>query len=166
MASLNYYNFANNIISVGGRRLGVFATDGGVSYAPKSDILQSDLGADGIAHYSDLNDDRLEVTVTLMENSPSVTYLLSQMKLQRAIMKTGGVIPPLSFRHFDPSLGDLVQSDYTVFIAAPAVNKARTIGTREFKLELPYGLGNIKLAESIVNKVRGVLPPIFPFTNP
>lgn len=150
---LNYYNFENNIITLNGRRLGVWAQDGGVSYAPQSDDVQSDVGADGIVHYSGLNDDRLRVTVTLMENSPSVAYLMQLREAQKQAMKQGRVIPTLAWGHRDPSVGDIIVSPYAVFVTFPTINKARTIGTREFQLELPYAKGNINLANIAANQL-------------
>jgi hypothetical protein len=148
-APLNYYNFANNIITIGGIRIGMFATDGGVSYAPKSDKVQSDVGADGIVHYSGLNDDRLEVTLTLMEDSPSVNYLLGLLNAQQLSMRTGGIILPIPYGHTDPSLGDIITSRHTIFMSLPEVAKQRTIGTRVFKLELPYAQGSLQLASLV-----------------
>lgn len=153
---VNYFNFDDNIVTVAGRRLGVFATDGGVSYAPQSDDVQSDVGADGIPHYSMLNDGRLRVTITLMEDSDSVNWLMSLKEAQQAAMRTGLKIPPLAFRHQDRNLGDVVTSAYAIFITTPEVNKARTIGTRTFQLELPYAKYNgLVLASNVAALIRG-----------
>lgn len=153
---VNYYNFENNIITIDGRRLGMWGTDGGVSYASKSDLVQSDVGADGVVHYSGLNDDRLEVTITLMEDSDSVAYLMQKMAAQQAAMKTGSLrsIPPMAYRHRDLGLGDIITSAYAIFMNVPDIAKARTIGTRVFRLELPYAKGGLQLATLAQGFVR------------
>lgn len=153
---VNYYNFNNNVVTIGGRRLGIFAADGGIQYTPKSDNIQSDVGADGVVHYSGLNDARLEVTITLMEDSDSVAYLMALIEAQNIAANQGGQrsLPPLPFKHRDLSLGDSIISPYCIFMNMPEVNKQRTIGTRVFRAELPYAKGKLSLAQNVGSFLR------------
>jgi len=91
--------------------------------------------------------------VTVMENSPAVEYLMGLRAAQQQAMREGRIIPPLAWGHRDPSVGDIITSPYAVFVTFPTITKARTIGTREFQLELPYAKGNIILAKPALNQL-------------
>ena len=123
---------------VGGVALSNFGTDGGISFEYPSQLMESELSADGYVTYSGNNDERVRVTITLLETSGAIPLVEALIKTQVNAVFAGSPLAPVAFFMTDPATGDTVVSEYVVFLQEPAPSKAKGIGTREYILELPY----------------------------
>lgn len=132
------YNFGAVHCSIGPVTLSNFGADGSVSFEYSSQIVESEVSADGYVVYTSNNDDRVQVTITLSEASKAVDLLDAQMRKQVENMHQGKAIDELVFYMEDPATGDFIRSPYTVFLQEPGISKSKSLGTREFRLELPY----------------------------
>lgn len=137
------YSLAQVVCKVGPVRLSEWGPDGTITIDPQSDEVESALSGDGLAHYSDLNDRRLRVTVDLMIKSYAREALDALVVAQRAARRppqgATPIIPPLPFYFWNPSTGEKITSPYSVFIQVPGPTAAKTEGTRQYVIELPYG---------------------------
>lgn len=132
------YNFAAIQCIVGGVALSNFGTDGGISFEYPSQLMESELSADGYVTYSGNNDERVRVTITLLETSGAIPLVEALIKTQVNAVFAGSPLTPVPFYMSDPATGDHVVSEYVVFLQEPAPSKTKGIGTREYILELPY----------------------------
>lgn len=147
LAPLKTYNLKDQqVLIIGGVLVGGYGKEGGVAYEYPSDRYQDDVGADGQATVSRLNDERVYVTLTLMENSPAVKELRALQVLQEFQAKTPAGVLPLPYLHQDLANGDTISSAHCVFLTQPAPSKARTVGEVEFKLLLPNAADDMVLA--------------------
>lgn len=133
----NYDLKYHNHVIIGGVRIGGYGDDAALEYEYGGDQFEDIVGADGEVTVSALNDNRMYVTITLMETSASVKDLEMLRKIQRSAARVGA-IPPMPYNHVDHIRGDTITSAYAVFMDLPAPTKARTAGTREFRILLPY----------------------------
>jgi hypothetical protein len=144
---LKTYNLkAGNLVIIGGIVVGGYGKDGGLAYEYAADRYQDDNGADGQTTVSVLNDNRVYVTITLMENSPAYKELAAIQRLQEAQAATPLGVLPLPYLHTDMNNGDAIASGYAVFLTKPAPSKSRTVGEIEFKILLPSAAGTLMLA--------------------
>lgn len=147
LSPLKTYNLkAGNLLTIGGIIVGGYGKDGGVTYSYGSSRYEDVVGADGQTTVSRLNDERMYVEITLMENSPAYKELLGLMRVQeiQATLPTG--ILPLPFLHEDIINGDTIASGYCVFMDQPEPSKSRTVGEVTFKLLLPNAAGTVVLS--------------------
>jgi len=147
------YDLTANVIAIGSVRIGSFDEEGAVEYEMLSDEHESANSSDGRAPvYSRLNDERVGVTITLMETSPSVGYLDTLLRGQRA---QRGSLLTVTYSHVDTISGDTISSPQAIFMNRPGPSKGRVAGTREFRLELPFGkrlmtLGGLNTPEALL----------------
>jgi len=147
LAPLKTYNLKDQqILAIGGVIVGGYGTEGGIEYEYPSDRYQDDVGADGQVTVSRLNDERVYVTITLMDNSPAYKELMSLLRLQELQAKTPTGVLPLPYLHEDFANGDTIASSHCVFLTQPAPTKNRTVGEVEFRLLLPNTAGRMTLA--------------------
>lgn len=146
------YNFGAVQCIVGGVALSNFGSDGSISFETGSQIVESEVSADGYVVYTANNDDRVQVTITLSEVSGAVPLLDSLMKAQVITMHSGGPIAPLAFFLQDPATGDAIESEYVIFLQEPNISKSKSVGTREFQIELPYARFSAKHQKGIFNQ--------------
>lgn len=132
------YNFGAVKCIVGVVPLANFGADGGVSFEPQSQLVESEVSADGYVVYTANNDERVRATITLSEVSGAIPLLDAMVKAQAGVMFAGGPIVPLPFLLVDPATGDVVESEYVIFLQEPGLSKSKSIGTREYQIELPY----------------------------
>jgi hypothetical protein len=147
LAPLKTYNLKDQqVIIIGGVLIGGYGKEGGIAYEYPSDRYQDDVGADGQVTVSRLNDERVYVTITLMENSPAYKELMSLLRLQEIQAKTPLGVLPMPYLHQDFANGDNISSAHCVFLTQPQPSKVRTVGEVEFKLLLPNAAKNMVLA--------------------
>jgi hypothetical protein len=134
------YNFKDVVCTVGPIPLSEYDAEGTLTVEAQSDEVESVLTADGLVHYSDNNDRRLRVTVTLMAKSLAHQSLMVLARAQVAARRAGAApIAPLPFSLASPALGEILASPYTIFINIPRPTQGKQEPTREWVLELPYG---------------------------
>jgi hypothetical protein len=132
------YNFAAVQCIIGTVPLSNFGSDGGISFELPSQLVESEVSADGYVVYSANNDERVRATITLMETSGAIPLLDALVKAQAQLLFAGGPLAALPFYLKDPANGDEIASEYCVFLQEPTISKAKAIGTREYQVELPY----------------------------
>lgn len=132
------YNFGAVQCIVGGVALSNFGSDGSISFEMGSQIVESEVSADGYVVYTANNDQRVQVTITLSEVSGAVPLLENLVRSQVQTLHGGGPISPIGFFLQDPATGDQIESEYVIFLQEPGISKSKAIGTREFQIELPY----------------------------
>jgi hypothetical protein len=132
------YNFGAVQCIIGTVPLANFGTDGSISFEFPSQLVESEVSADGYVVYTANNDERVRVTITLSEVSGAVPLLDELVKAQAGLMFAGGPLTPVPFYLLDPATGDTIASEYTVFLQEPTITKQKAIGTREYLVELPY----------------------------
>lgn len=147
------YSLAGVILNIGGFDVTGYGPDGGIAFNAPNDLGEWTASADGKdGAWSMINDDSLEVVLTLMSTSRAYTFLAQQMTLQRAAQRQGLPTPPVSFYMLDPQNGDLVTDLYTFFKTNPVMTKESSISAVEMTMLLPngraqgnsiYGPGNI-----------------------
>ena len=145
------YNFGAVQCIIGTVALSNFGSDGSISFEMGSQIVESEVSADGYVVYTANNDQRVQVTITLSEVSGAVPLLDGLMKSQVQTLHDGGPIAPLSFFLQDPATGDQIESEYVVFLQEPGISKSKAIGTREFLIELPYARFSSKHLKGVFN---------------
>lgn len=143
----HFYDFEQNVITINGLRISDFGEDGGVEYEHPSDDREHVSGADGVTVVSENNDKRLLVTVTVSETGEG-HRILSQLRKKQKIQAKSGGIQPMPWLHRDPIQGDVVRSQYAIFITPPNPSKARTAGERTYQILLPYGAENLEHAST------------------
>lgn len=135
-----FYSFEKNFLIINGVRIGGFDDEGGIEYEYDSDLFEMAVGADGEVTASYLANDLMTVTITLKETSDSYRVLANLAASQRLVARTGtGALQRISYKHFDPNVGDVVTTNSAVFMGRATPNKARVAGPREFRLSIPYG---------------------------
>lgn len=134
---VNNYNLKANIVTLGGIRIEGAAEDGFLTYEFGSDLIETTVGADGCVSVSMINDDSAIAVITVKETVPAAKILWDLSRAQRAAMQITR-IPPLPFYHADLITGDLASDPQAVFVSVPGMNKGSTLGTREFRILLPY----------------------------
>ena len=146
---LKSYNLGLVALTIGGIPIGGYGTDGGIEFEQGSDLFEKTVGATGLPTYSLLNDDTVQVTITVMETSAAYAALAALMQAQVAAASLGA-LPPLPFNMIDISTGDTISAAFSVFMSRPNQNKARVAGAREFRIDLvgagalaSYGVANI-----------------------
>lgn len=132
------YNFGAVQCIIGSIPLANFGSDGSIQVEIQGPLVESNLSADGYVVYTASNDERVQVTITLSEVSGAIPLLDALVKAQAGLMFAGGPIAPVAFFLLDPATGDTLASEYVVFIQEPGVSKSKSIGTREYVIELPY----------------------------
>lgn len=135
-----FYSFEKNFLIINGVRIGGFDDEGGIEYEYDSDLFEVTIGADGEATASYVANDLMAVTITLKETSDSYRILANLAASQRLIARTGtGGLLQISYKHFDPNVGDVVTTNSAIFMGRATPNKGRVAGSREFRLAIPYG---------------------------
>lgn len=148
MARTATHNLALVQFSVGGRKIGGFGTEGGLTITWGSDLFDVQVGADGQAVASVTNDQSAIVEVTVMESSKGYRDLAELLKKQLGEARVGA-LGRMEVRMKDPINGDKVSEQYGVFLNRPEISKAKVAGERVFRIfcanagdTLDMGTGN------------------------
>lgn len=128
-----HYDLGQVVCVVGVAPIGGYGEEGGLEFEANSDLFEAAVGATGLPTFSKLNDDLWFVDITVMETSNAYLILGALLKAQQL----APIYVPLPFLMTDPNTGDSVSSATAVFMAVPAMNKARVAGERVFRLGLP-----------------------------
>lgn len=156
------FNFGAITCAIGPVALSNYGADGEIEFDYPSDIMTSELSADGFVTYSVEMDQRVSVTIRLMETSRALPLLQAMVDTQVARIWAGNQLPEYPFIMACPSTGDLI-GGRIVFLKEPVMSKQKQAGTREFSLEMPYGrfrqiFGGVNGALSdVYNNLRNVL---------
>jgi len=142
------YNLKLCFLTIGGQRIEGFGEDEAVSFEERSDTVEPTTGADGQHTVSVLNDDSMIATITVMENSRACQILRAQQVAQKAEAAAGSIIRR-PFGLTDSISGDRINDDFCTFMNEPGPNKARTVGTREFRVFLPNAKAGMQLATNV-----------------
>lgn len=132
------YNFGAISCILGPVPLSNYGADGEIEFDLPSDLMTSEVSADGFVTYSIEMDQRVRVTIRVMETSAVLPLLQALVDTQVARTWDGHQLPDYPFIMSCPTTGDLI-GGRVVFLKEPVMTKAKTAGTREFQLELPYG---------------------------
>lgn len=136
--ALGYHSFEAIIIAVNGVQIGNFTEDGGVSYERGAQPRDSMAGADGFSTMFKISDERLMVTISVMETSASYPYLWALYAASRAQEALNLRPLAMTYSHINPISGETVTSGEAHFLEVAVANAARAPGTRDFKILLPY----------------------------
>ena len=144
------YNLRAIQLSVGGRKIGGYGTDGGISITWGSDLFEVAVGADGQGVASVSNDQSAMIEITVMETAKGYKDLAELQKAQLGELQDGGAIGRMEVRMKDPINGDKIGEQYGVFVNRPEMAKAKTAGERVFRIWCPnagdtveMGTGNV-----------------------
>ena len=123
------YNYSPdlNIVLVNGIPLTGFGEDEAISVAPMADLSTSKVGIDGDVSRSMGTDRRVEVTIRLMQTSPSNDVLSGIVGVQAV---TGGRLITLTV--MNATSRDLVVAGQAWLRARPTLTFAREAGEREW----------------------------------
>lgn len=137
MALIGDHNLAAVQLTVGSFRVTGFGPDDAISLAPMSDLIQSDVSADG-AHVpiSQINDPRWEGTMFVRRNTAAFRLLMESLQDQLAAA-ISGAIPPLAFQVFDPISGDKITEANMRYVRYPDQGYAQAAAVAEFAILLP-----------------------------
>lgn len=138
------FSLPQNYLLVGGERVQGYSEDEAISYEIESDAVEHLVSADGEVTVSTTNDERMVMTITVMETSASCKRLDDLRREQRASMKNG-ILNEVPVSHSDRINGDLVRG-LGIFLGRGMPSKGKTAGTREFRLLLPYAASKVELA--------------------
>lgn len=132
------YNFGAVQCILGTVPLSNFGSDGGIEGELPSQLLESEVSADGYVIYTANNDERIRFTITLSAHSGALPLLEAMVFAQSAVMHAGGTLPVLPFFLLDPATGDEITSEHTIFLQSAVISKGKSAGTRQYIIELPY----------------------------
>jgi hypothetical protein len=141
------YSLPQNFVVVDEFRIEGFSEDEAVSYETESDAVEHLVSADGEVTVSTTNDERMVVTITVMETSESCRRLDGLRRRQRDEMKQGR-LETVGYSHSDRINGDLVRGE-GIFLSYGKPSKGKGAGTREFQILLPYSAAKTNLAPNI-----------------
>lgn len=133
------YNMGAVRLVIGSVPISNYGPDGSIDFEFPSALVESELSADGYVTYVVQNDERLRCTIRISEKSGALPLLQALWTAQQAAMYAGGLVAPLIFAMVCPSTGDIVQSEYCVFLNTPTTSKTKGLSTREYQVELPGG---------------------------
>jgi len=124
---------------VNGVTLSDYGSDGGISFEPQSDEVESQLSADGLVNYSANHDRRMRATITVMAHSFAAQYLDARYRAQKRNLESDGSLGGETFFFFNPATGEKIASGNLVFVTIPSYSVEKSEGERDFVVELPYG---------------------------
>jgi hypothetical protein len=127
------YDLRAVILIIGGYSISGYAEDGAIEIENGSPIGELVAGADGDTVFSRNNDERLTVTIRVLETSKSYADLAALMRAQEAQTS----ILPMPFLLRDVNNGDEIRSQYAYFLERPVSSKGKLAGERVFKIGLP-----------------------------
>jgi len=130
---LKTYNLTKCIFTLDEVRITGFGVDSVAEYERPSDIIEDDVSADGQVVASVTNDNRMYVTITLMETSLAYRQLATKFQIQNALT----TIVPMKFLMHDLVNGDRIVEQYAMFKKMPVPSKGKKAGERQFQLLLP-----------------------------
>lgn len=139
------HSFRDVVLTIAGVTISGYAESGGVEFEFGADISESVAGALGEHFVSDLNDDRVIATITVMQNSFGASYLGELLNAQQAARGAKPVFP-FYLRNF--RTGEIVEDSQAYFQARPAPNQGREMSEREFVMMLPFAAGSIKYGDA------------------
>lgn len=135
------YNFAAITVVLGNVPLSNYGSDGSIEFEFPSQLMESELSADGYVTYVDNTDERVRVTITVSETSGALAALQNMATRQMVASRLGQALPVLPFTFLDRITGDGVVSEAAIFLNTATPSKSKSLGTREFVIELPYARG-------------------------
>lgn len=136
---IHNYNFGAVVCSVGGVVLSNYGSDGGIAMELPSAIAESEQSADGVVTYTNTSDERVKVTITLMETSQAIPALQAVLLPQLLALFAGAPVPPIILGVFDPATGDSMLGGAAILLQEPSISKSKGASTREYVFEVPYG---------------------------
>jgi hypothetical protein len=129
-------------------RISGFAGDTIITVAPVTADDEHEVSVDGTSVALNVSsDNRHIVTMSLKPESAGYKYLAAIRADQRTEVAEGGAIPARAFRLFDPSNGDIVESEHMIIISRPELVMGAGRDPVEFRILLPDP--TIKLATSL-----------------
>ncbi len=147
-----YYDLKAISVFVRNVRVEGFAPNDAIGIEWTDDLVVVDTTADGQKVVSRTNDNGMNVVFNLMNTSEAYRRLALLMTEQYALGSPVPVsaIAPMPFRLFDPAIGDIITSEYLVFLNRPAPMKGRQAGVVQFRCLLPapvvaFGTLNLRL---------------------
>lgn len=135
--TLHTYNFGALQVILAGIPISNYGPDGAVEVELPSDMLESNVSADGFVTYEANQDDRLDITVRVMETCAALPMLQVLWNAQQQAMRAGRNPPPWVFSMLCGSTGDQIVGRM-VFMKEPTAGKGKSVGTREIMIQLPY----------------------------
>ena len=125
------YNLRDVILMVDAYRVTGFAEDS-IEVEPASDEVEDTAGADGEVAISVINDDRMTMTINVMEQSEAARILGTIYARQR--LTSEGFVVSMN----DPQNGDKLSSEDCFMKSIPGLSKARTINTHTYQIIMPH----------------------------
>lgn len=144
MARTKTYNLALLQLSVGGRKIGGFGAEGGVTITWGGDLFDVQVGADGEAVASFNNDQSAIVEITVMESSKGYRDLAELQAKQLGEVRTGP-LGRMEVRMKDPINGDKLADQYGVFLNRPEMTKGKVAGERVFRISCPNAGASLEM---------------------
>lgn len=126
-------------------RITGFGVDSVAEFERPSDIIEDDVTADGQVVVSYTNDNRMYVTITLLETSLAYKQLADKFNVQNA----QDTLLPMKFLMIDLTNGDRVGEQFAVFKKMPVPTKGRKASERQFQILLPNAGENAIFGASI-----------------
>jgi len=139
------YNLAAIQFSVGGRKIGGFGADGGVTVTWNADLAEVVIGALGDAVANVSNDRGALVEVTVLESSKGYKDLAELQKAQLAELQDGGTYGRMEVRMNNPINGDTLRDQYGIFLNRPEMAMGKTAGERVFRIACPNAGANLDM---------------------
>lgn len=138
MAIAGFYDLKNrNFVYLGGQRIGGWGEEGGIEYEEVSPLVEHMVGASGFPVVSNVNDNRLLVTLTVLAQSRSANILHELIQQQVEQFRGTGAILPLPYSHEDTLNGDKVADPCAIFLTRLLPTKGRTASERTTQILLP-----------------------------
>lgn len=133
------YDLKLVVCTIGGVAISGYGENDAISFEWDENIVTKTVTADGKVQFSRNNNRGLTATITVSQLSRSYALLASMLEAQHG--ENTGVVPPailpLPFYLHDPSNGDTITSQDTVFVTRPAPSKGKTVGEVQFEVCLP-----------------------------
>lgn len=141
-----------NLVFINGRRIGGWGEEGGIEYEEAGALAEHLSGAGSKVVVSNMNDDRIIATLTVLNHSRSAKILHEEIQAQTLAFRGLGPIPPRPFLHEDVETGDKIADPYCVFLTRLLPSKGRTAGEMSTQILLPVAgdpllmsIGNLNL---------------------
>ncbi|MFB6265022.1 MAG: phage protein [Bradymonadaceae bacterium] len=122
-----------------------YGSDGGIEYEIQEDIHSINVGADGLAVFSESNNGVVVVTITLKSQSVAAKRLATLMQAQKSFPG----LPPCPYNMVDPHTGDAVSDANAVGKALPTPNKTSEASERSFEFYLPNARDDFALGPAV-----------------
>lgn len=146
-----YYNLDDVTCTIGPTagvpavNLSGYGADGGIEFEVSEDLHSVDVGADGLAIFSESNNGLVTATITLKAQSVPAKRLANLMQAQKSFPG----LPPCPFNLVDPHSGDAVSDANAVGKTIPTPDKTSEASEREFEFYLPNARDDFALGPAV-----------------